>query len=326
MTSDEAFLREIVEHPDEDGPRLVYADWLEEHSDPDRADFIRVQCLLAILPEENPTRPELEAHEQRLLEEHADAWLGPLRHVATRWAFRRGFLAEAAVPPQDYLDRTTELRRLVPLGRVVVDLDRAVVPQSVLDWVPASVAVENGVLPLGWRGRTLVLAMRNTSDADLLLKLQFILNRDVEPVPAVADDLAAVIVRHYGDENEPVSVVCTTFAGADHFALGPPASDDPAIVKLVGLIVEEALSLRAAEVQIEPEADRLRVRYHIGGKLVERDSLPYRLLDALVERLRLVSAQHPGRLRGQRADGTPFDLGVDIQPTDLGPRVVIRTA
>jgi type IV pilus assembly protein PilB len=324
MTTDDAFLQEIVEHPDEDRPRLVYADWLEEHGDPDRADFIRVQCLLAKLPEEDPTRPELEAHEQRLLEAHADAWLGPLRHVATRWAFRRGFLAEAAVPPQAYLDRTPELQRLVPLGRVVVDLDRAAVPQSVLDWVPASVAVENGVLPLGWRGRTLVLAVRNTSDIDLLQKLQFILNRDVEPAPAVADELAAVVLRHYGEEDEPGSVACITFAGADLFAPGPPASDDPAIVKLVGLIVEEALSLRAVEVQIEPEADRLRVYYRIDGELVERDTLPHRLLDALVEQLRLLSAEHPGRLRGQRVDGTAFDLGVDIQPTDLGPRVVIR--
>src|SRR5262245_43514127 len=41
------FLRAVAGQPDEDAPRLVYADWLDEHGDPDRAEFIRVQCALA---------------------------------------------------------------------------------------------------------------------------------------------------------------------------------------------------------------------------------------------------------------------------------------
>jgi uncharacterized protein (TIGR02996 family) len=47
VTHDDAFLQAILENLDDDTPRLVYADWLDEHGDPERADFIRVQGLLA---------------------------------------------------------------------------------------------------------------------------------------------------------------------------------------------------------------------------------------------------------------------------------------
>src|SRR4051794_6643142 len=51
MTHDEALWQAIIDAPEEDAPRLVYADWLEEHGQPERAEFIRVQCELAKLPE-----------------------------------------------------------------------------------------------------------------------------------------------------------------------------------------------------------------------------------------------------------------------------------
>ena len=49
MTHDDAFLQAILESPDDDTPRLVYADWLDEHGQSDRAEFIRESCLLARL-------------------------------------------------------------------------------------------------------------------------------------------------------------------------------------------------------------------------------------------------------------------------------------
>jgi uncharacterized protein (TIGR02996 family) len=51
MSQDAGFLQDIVAHPEDDTPRLIYADWLEDHGDPDRAAFIRVQCALARLDE-----------------------------------------------------------------------------------------------------------------------------------------------------------------------------------------------------------------------------------------------------------------------------------
>ena len=59
MTADEPFRRTIWERPDDDAPRLVYADWLEEHDDPERAEFIRLQCRLENQAADAPERPAL---------------------------------------------------------------------------------------------------------------------------------------------------------------------------------------------------------------------------------------------------------------------------
>ena len=59
----------------------------------------------------------------------------------------------------------------------------------------------------------------------------------------------------------------------------PPSDEsDAPVVKLVNLIIQEAVSLRASDIHIEPFADRIRIRYRIDGVLVERDSPPRRLL------------------------------------------------
>jgi uncharacterized protein (TIGR02996 family) len=78
MTPADAFLQAIIESPDDDTPRLVYADWLEGHGQPDRGALIRVQCQLALLPADDPRRPEREARERELLKEHEQEWVGPL--------------------------------------------------------------------------------------------------------------------------------------------------------------------------------------------------------------------------------------------------------
>src|SRR5947208_1880557 len=127
MTHDEkTFFQAISENPG-DAPRLVYADWLEEHGQPERAELIRVQCRLPGLPEDHPQRAELEAREQGLLEARQDEWLGPLGRWAIRWTFRRGFLAEVTVPARVYLNHRDSLALLAPLAQVAVDLGAALV-------------------------------------------------------------------------------------------------------------------------------------------------------------------------------------------------------
>ncbi len=75
MTPDEALLSAIRAEPDDDGPRLVYADWLEEHGEQPRAEFIRVQCELARLPGKDPRSAALVAREQELRRAHEARWL-----------------------------------------------------------------------------------------------------------------------------------------------------------------------------------------------------------------------------------------------------------
>jgi uncharacterized protein (TIGR02996 family) len=94
MNYHDAFLRAILESPEDDTPRLVYADWLEEQGDP-RGEFIRVQCLLARIREGDPQRRSLQRRERELLGEHGPKWQGPLRHLAGPLQFRRGFLLDS---------------------------------------------------------------------------------------------------------------------------------------------------------------------------------------------------------------------------------------
>ena len=63
MSERDAFLQAVCEHPEDDAPRLVFADWLEEHGDPARADFIRTQIELAKLSPDDPRRPALQERE-----------------------------------------------------------------------------------------------------------------------------------------------------------------------------------------------------------------------------------------------------------------------
>ena len=84
--SDAALLAVIRAAPADDAPRLVYADWLDEHGQPERAEFIRVQIELA-----RTNDPALRRREAELLATHHDALAGPLAAPHLRFRFQRGF-------------------------------------------------------------------------------------------------------------------------------------------------------------------------------------------------------------------------------------------
>jgi uncharacterized protein (TIGR02996 family) len=93
------FLEDIVAHPEDDTPRLIFADWLEDQGDSDRAEFIRVQLERASLPEWDARQVHLRLREQALLEQHGQTWKRELPSIkGVRWErFRRGFVATAIV-------------------------------------------------------------------------------------------------------------------------------------------------------------------------------------------------------------------------------------
>jgi uncharacterized protein (TIGR02996 family) len=94
----QAFLDAIVAAIDDDTPRLVYADWLEEQGDGGRAEFIRVQVERARLPAWDAAQVRLGLREQELLRRHGESWLAELPAIqGARWeGFRRGIVAEVA--------------------------------------------------------------------------------------------------------------------------------------------------------------------------------------------------------------------------------------
>ncbi len=90
-----ALLKSVLASPDDDLPRLVYADWLDEHGDPARAEFIRTQIELAKLPDHDPRSRHLEDREHELLNEHEPGWFSE-RNGLQEWEWRRGFVDEIA--------------------------------------------------------------------------------------------------------------------------------------------------------------------------------------------------------------------------------------
>ncbi|HEY7423776.1 MAG TPA: TIGR02996 domain-containing protein [Gemmataceae bacterium] len=88
------FFRDIKEHPDDDTPRLIFADWLQEHGDAAaaaRGEFLRLQVLRHRLTPDDPNYGLLKRREGELFTEHCWTWLGPLADVTT-WTFERGMI------------------------------------------------------------------------------------------------------------------------------------------------------------------------------------------------------------------------------------------
>jgi uncharacterized protein (TIGR02996 family) len=87
-----ALWRAVVADPHDDAPRLILADWIEEHGEPERAEFVRVQCRLAALDEDAPERSPLDRRERQLWVKHRAAWRKPLPSLIRDFPFRRGFV------------------------------------------------------------------------------------------------------------------------------------------------------------------------------------------------------------------------------------------
>src|SRR5262245_27088304 len=82
MSALTALLRECAENPEDDAPRMVLADWLEDHGDTARAEFVRVQVELSRLSAYDPRRPELEGRERALqTRDNLESWLGRLMRL-----------------------------------------------------------------------------------------------------------------------------------------------------------------------------------------------------------------------------------------------------
>src|SRR5438874_13842040 len=101
VSAADAFLRAILDNPDDDLPRLIYADWLDEHGEAARAEFIRVQIERARLPADNGRQDALAAREKNLLIRHGPEWMLPYHLNAQE--FRRGFVQRIGTSDEQLL-------------------------------------------------------------------------------------------------------------------------------------------------------------------------------------------------------------------------------
>ncbi len=108
MSDESGFLEAIIEEPDDDGLRLIYADWLEERGDP-RGEFIRLEVELARGVEDEARRFAMTARRDALEQQFADAWLGSLGPNLHRGQFRRGLLEDVCIGGETFLEEAQVL-------------------------------------------------------------------------------------------------------------------------------------------------------------------------------------------------------------------------
>jgi uncharacterized protein (TIGR02996 family) len=114
---EQPFLTDVFACPEDNTPRLVYADWLEENDQAHRAEFIRVQCQLAGLDEDDPAQSGLKEREWELLTVYRDEWGRALPAWARKspHTYRRGFVERASVTATQFLQQGNALFALAPI-------------------------------------------------------------------------------------------------------------------------------------------------------------------------------------------------------------------
>jgi uncharacterized protein (TIGR02996 family) len=153
MNRNVAFLQDILEHPDEDAPRLIYADWLEDQGDETRAEFIRLQSARARMPEDDPRREPYADREQQLVQEHQAEWIGPAGQRISAQEFRRGFLASAAIKADAFLEYGADLLLAHPGVTVRVEKLGSLLPALCSQpWLTGLRGLDLGNTPLGEEG------------------------------------------------------------------------------------------------------------------------------------------------------------------------------
>jgi len=223
-----------------------------------------------------------------------------------------------------------------------IDLREVQIPESVIELVPESVARENSILPMSEDDGALRVIVSDPNDLDTTEKLRFILNRKVDIALAPRESIMEAINRYYGQiEGESADSMLQEFTDTaidftqtseDHSTSAEVVDENSApIVKLVQLMITEAVALRASDIHVEPFEDRVRIRYRIDGVLVERDSPPRRLLGAIISRIKILAKMdiaerrrpQDGRIKVTAGD-KELDLRVSIIPTNHGQSSVMR--
>ncbi|MFM7115381.1 MAG: GspE/PulE family protein [Planctomycetota bacterium] len=249
----------------------------------------------------------------------------------------------AALIKLGYATEEEVMRALAKTHRLpYVDLDSLNIPERIIELMPESVARENAVLPLMVEDGSLTVAMSNPADVDTMDKLRFILNRDIRVALTSRSKILEYINKMYGQvEGESADSILQEFTDTaidfteteDESTSSAETSDESSapIVRLVNLMITEAVQLRASDIHVEPFEDRVRIRYRIDGVLHERDTLPKRQLGAVISRIKILAKidiaerrrPQDGRIKVTVGE-KELDLRVSIIPTNHGQSSVMR--
>lgn len=222
-----------------------------------------------------------------------------------------------------------------------INLAHFEIDQSVIKLVPAEIAQKHMVIPINRKGNVITVAMADPSNIFAIDDIKFLSGFKVEPVVAAETSIKNAINKHYDSaglvqdimrdfDDREVSTVDESDEGPDVGDL-QRATEDAPVVKLVNLILSDAIKKGASDIHIEPYEKSFRVRLRIDGILYDVMQPPMKLKAAIISRVKIMSQldiaerrlPQDGRIK-IRMGQKEIDFRVSTLPTLFGEKVVLR--
>ncbi|MEE8282718.1 MAG: type IV-A pilus assembly ATPase PilB [candidate division NC10 bacterium] len=222
-----------------------------------------------------------------------------------------------------------------------INLAHFEIDQSVIKLVPAEIAQKHMVIPINRKGNVITVAMADPSNIFAIDDIKFLSGFKVEPVVAAETSIRNAINKHYdsaglvqdimkGFDDRDVSTIEESDEGPDVGDL-QRATEDAPVVKLVNLILSDAIKKGASDIHIEPYEKSFRVRLRIDGILYDVMQPPMKLKAAIISRVKIMSQldiaerrlPQDGRIK-IRMGQKEIDFRVSTLPTLFGEKVVLR--
>ncbi len=191
------------------------------------------------------------------------------------------------------------------------------------------------VCPVGEQGGTLELWMADPFDDYAVEAVALATGMPVRAKVGLRSEIDDLIERWFGEGRSAMGAIVETAdgeatGGEDIEHLRDLASEAP-VIRLVNLVIQRAVELRASDIHIEPFENRLKVRYRVDGVLIDGESPPAKLTAAVISRIKIMARLNiaerrlpqDGRIQ-LRVQGKELDLRVSTVPTAHGESVVMR--
>ncbi|MFN2615033.1 MAG: GspE/PulE family protein [Actinomycetota bacterium] len=215
-----------------------------------------------------------------------------------------------------------------------VDLSDYPLDPTAAALVPERMCSRHRLLPIGFEGETLVVAMSDPNNVLAVDDVRTITGLAVKTVSATEQEILEASRRLARTEDSWSNLVAEAEQNEEHWQAPSvllEAADEGPIIKLVNLLIGRAVTSRASDVHIEPEKRHMRVRYRIDGVLHEVMTLPKSVQPGVVSRLKLMADMDIAERRvpqDGRTELTVMGESVDLRaatlPTMFGEKVVIR--
>ena len=223
------------------------------------------------------------------------------------------------------------------------------VDPTVIKLIPQETAVRYQIVPLSRVGSTLTIAMTDPTNVFAMDDIKFMTGFNVEPVVASESAISEAIAKFYGaaESGEELDKVMKDLAGDEadlelaqeetnmDLASLEKAAEEAPIIKLVNLILTDAVKRGASDIHVEPYEKELRVRFRTDGVLQTVMTPPLKLKDAITSRIKIMSKldisekrlPQDGRIMIKYVkDGKKkeLDFRVSTVPTLFGEKIVLR--